>query len=294
MKNSLIGRIFLFFVTFLFFIGIIRLYPIKKSPFNAEKAFRILVNLQSTGPRTPGSLSHDLSVEFISNQLLSNGWQVRISSGSMMNHPVRNIIATRNNGDISTILASHYDSRMEANKDPNPFLRSFPVPGANDGGSSSAILLELSRILKPSESTGLALVFFDAEDQGNLPGWDWILGSRQFVQQMEKYPSKMILLDMVAGFDQKIIPPNNSNKEIYLDIREAANKLGYSKYLLLPSNNGILDDHVPFLENNIPAVDLIDMHYSRWHTTSDDIENVSVQSLQRIGDTLYSWILTQK
>jgi glutaminyl-peptide cyclotransferase len=294
MKILQTGRIFLFFVTLLLFIGMFKLTPVNKSPFSAESAYRILVKLQSNGPRTPDSLSHDLSVEFISNQLISNGWQVQISSDSMMNHPVQNIIATRNNGNISTILASHYDSRMKANKDPNPILREFQVPGANDGGSSSAILLEFSRILKPSESSGIALVFFDAEDQGNLPGWDWILGSRQYVQQMGKPPSEMILLDMVGGFDQQIVPPINSDKNIYDDIRRIAESLHYSGNFVKQSDRGILDDHVPFLEKGVRAVDLIDMEYSRWHTVSDDIENVSVQSMQRIGDTLYFWILSQK
>ena len=253
MKNRMAGRIFLFFLTTLLFIGIFKLYPTNKSPFNAEKAFRVLVILQNNGPRTPGSLSHDLSVEYITTLLKSNGWQVKIISGSMQNHPVQNILATRNNGNISTILASHFDSRMKADKDPNTFLRESAVPGANDGGSSSAVLLELSRILKPSESSDIALVFFDAEDQGNLPGWDWILGSRQFVQQLEILPSKMILLDMVGGFDQQIIPPVNSDMNIYDGIRNVANNLNYSNYFLMPSDRGILDDHVPFLEKGIPC-----------------------------------------
>jgi glutaminyl-peptide cyclotransferase len=294
MMNSLSGRIFLFFVLILFFISLMELNLIRKSDFNAENAFRVLAKLQSNGPRTPTSFSHDYSIQYISNQLNKNGWNVKVMSGTIQNHPVQNIIATRNENNISTILASHYDSRMVANKDPNPNLREFPVPGANDGGSSCAILLELARILKPSESSDIALVFFDAEDQGNLPGWDWILGSRLFVQQMEKSPSRMILLDMVGGFDQQIVPPVNSDKKIYQDIRSVAESLGYSDNFLESSNKGILDDHVPFYEAGVPAVDLIDIIDPRWHTTSDDIENVSLPSLQRVGDTLYFWILAQK
>lgn len=294
MKNSLISRLFLSFLTILLIVSFCKIIPLKKTPFSSEKAFRTLVKLQNNGPRTPDSLSHYLSVEFISNELRSNGWQVQVISGNMLNHPIRNIIATRNNGNISIILASHYDSRLEADKDQNPILRSSPVPGANDGGSSSAVLIELSRIIKQSDSSNIALVFFDAEDQGNLPGWDWILGSRLYVQKMEKKPSKMILLDMVGGFEQQIIPPINSDKNIYNDIRTVAENLGYSDNFLEQSDRGILDDHVPFYEIGIPAVDLIDLTDPRWHTTSDDIENVSVPSLQRIGDTVYSWILAQK
>jgi len=278
----------------LLFVGFFHLNPIPKSPFQAETAFRALAKLQENGPRTPKSISHVLSRKFISNFLTTNGWQVQIQSGNMLNHSVHNIIATRSSGHISTILASHYDSRLFANKDPYQNLRSLPVPGANDGGSSTAVLLELSRILAPSISSEIALVFFDTEDQGNISGWDWILGSRLFVHQLQQYPSKMILLDMVGGFDQKIIPPVNSDIDIYNEVQAVAADIGYSDNFLGPAKHGILDDHVPFLEIGIPSVDLIDIVDPRWHTTSDDLENVSLQSLQRIGDTLFLWILSHE
>ncbi|MEI8131372.1 MAG: M28 family peptidase [Leptolinea sp.] len=265
-----------------------------KSPFQAEIAFRALAELQENGPRTPGAVSHTLAQEFIANFLTTNGWQVQIQSGSMLNHPVHNIVATRGSGHISTILASHYDSRLFANKDPYQNLRSLPVPGANDGGSSTAVLLELSRILSLSISSDIALVFFDAEDQGNISGWDWILGSRLFVQQLQQYPSKMILLDMVGGFDQKIIPPVNSDIDIYNEIQAVAVDIGNADNFLAPAKHAILDDHVPFLEIGVPAVDLIDIVDPRWHTTADDLENVSLQSLQRVGDTLFLWIFSDE
>jgi glutaminyl-peptide cyclotransferase len=294
MKSILNQKVLLLCLFILFFAGSLRMGQVTKSPFQAENAFRMLTKLQANGPRVPGTASHEIAVEYISNQLKSNGWQVRIQSGSLLDHPVHNIFATRDSGSISTILASHYDSRMFADKEPNSSLRVFPVPGANDGGSSTVVLLELSRILDPANSSDIAFVFFDSEDQGNISGWDWILGSRLFVKQMKKTPSKMILLDMVGGFDQKIIPPVNSDTDIYKEIRVIAKDLGYSENFLLPANHAILDDHVPFLEAGVPAVDLIDIIDSRWHTTSDDLENVSMQSLQRVGDTLYFWILAQE
>ena len=107
-------------------------------------------------------------------------------------------------------------------------------------------------------------------------------------------PEKMILLDMVGGFDQTIIPPVNSDTNIYHEIQSSCRIAGIFRKFSNPSNSGILDDHVPFLETGVPAVDLIDIIDPRWHTTSDDLENVSLQSLQRIGDTLYFWIYSQK
>ena len=104
----------------------------------------------------------------------------------------------------------------------------------------------------------------------------------------------MILLDMGGGFDQKIIPPVNSDIDIYNEVQAVAADIGYSDNFLGPAKHGILDDHVPFLEIGIPSVDLIDIVDPRWHTTSDDLENVSLQSLQRIGDTLFLWILSHE
>jgi glutaminyl-peptide cyclotransferase len=293
MKNKVLFKLLAICLTILTFIGIYKTYPVSKSQFNSENAFNMLADLQKFGPRIPGSAAHKLSVDYISNQLHTNGWHVQIQSGNMLNHPVYNIIATRNGINNSVILASHYDSRMIANNEKLVGNRSLPVPGANDGGSSSAVLLELSRVLDPATTTNIVLVFFDAEDQGNIDGWDWILGSRLFVNQNKDLPSKVILLDMIGGFDQKIIPPINSDPEIYKDIQNIANKLGFSDQFRSPSQSGILDDHVPFIEKGIPSVDLIDIIDPHWHTSLDDLENVSMQSLQRVGDTLYFWILSQ-
>jgi hypothetical protein len=95
---------------------------------------------------------------------------------------------------------------------------------------------------------------------------------------------------MVGGHVQTIQPPVNSDKNMYREIQQAANRLGYGDHFLDPSSSGILDDHVPFLEAGVPSVDLIDIIDPNWHTISDDLENVNIVSLQRIGDTLTDWI----
>ena len=262
----------------------------RKTSFDAQNAFLYLAQLQSNGPRVPGSSSHDLAVDLISSTLYKNGWQVEVQAGEINGHSYRNIIGTSDNHPAELILGSHYDSRIFADHDPNPDWHNYQVHGANDGGSSTAVLLELSRVLPADSASGTTLVFFDIEDQGRIEGWDWIMGSREFVKRNPEKPRMMVLLDMVGGHDQTIQPPTNSDNEIYQQIQETARKFGYGGHFLDASKGAILDDHVPFLEAGVPSVDLIDIIDPNWHTVLDDLENVNINSLQRIGDTLTGWI----
>ncbi len=262
----------------------------RKTAFDAQNAFLYLAQLQSNGPRVPGSSAHDLAVDFISSTLFKNGWQVEVQSGEINGHAYRNIIGKRDSQPAGLMLGSHYDSRIFADNDPNPDWHSYHVHGANDGGSSTAVLLELSRVLPADSASGITLVFFDIEDQGRIEGWDWILGSREFVKRNPEKPRTMVLLDMVGGHDQTIQPPTNSNEAIYQQIQETARVFGYGAHFLDASKGAILDDHVPFLEAGVPSVDLIDIIDPNWHTVLDDLENVNINSLQRIGDTLTGWI----
>ncbi len=263
---------------------------VRKTAFDAQYAFLYLAQLQANGPRIPGSSAHGLAVDFISSTLFKNGWQVEVQSGEVNGHPYRNIIARKDEQPVELLLGSHYDSRLNADGDPNPDWHNYQVPGANDGGSSTAVLLELSRVIPLDRRSGIILVFFDIEDQGRLDGWEWILGSREFVKRNSVKPHMMVLLDMVGGHDQTIQPPTNSDKRIYQQIQSVAGKFGYGNHFLDASKGAILDDHVPFLEAGVPSVDLIDIIDPYWHTVQDDLENVNVLSLQRIGDTLTGWI----
>ena len=262
----------------------------RKTAFDAQNAFFYLAQLQANGSRVPGSSAHDLAVDLISSTLQENGWQVEVQSGEVNGHSYRNIIGKRDNHPAGLMLGSHYDSRIFADNDPNPAWHSHHVHGANDGGSSTAVLLELSRVIPADSAPGITLVFFDIEDQGRIEGWDWILGSREFVKRNSEKPNMMVLLDMVGGHAQTIQPPTNSDKDIYQQIQQIAANYGYSAHFPDASRGAILDDHVPFLEAGVPSVDLIDIIDPNWHTVLDDLENVNINSLQRIGDTLTGWI----
>ena len=205
------------------------------------------------------------------------------------------------------ILGTHYDSRAKADKDStNPNLR---VPGANDGASGSAVLIELARVLyekRNNLSVQIWFLFFDAEDQGGngLTGWDWCEGSSKFVQDIENFFNSstesfdaMILLDMVGGDNLRFICETYSTSSLLDELFETGRQLGYTS--AFPSNpvvNRIFDDHVAFVNYGIPSADLIIKFWDapiEWpyhHTTNDDLSHISSTSLEITGKTVEQFI----
>ena len=212
-----------------------------------------------------------------------------------MGHPIQNIVAKRGTDAQRPwiILGAHYDSRMVADHDPDPALRTQPVPGANDGASGVAVLLELARSLPETLPAQVWLVFFDAEDQGDIQGWDWILGSRAFAQQLTAQPDAVVVIDMIGDKNLDIYYESNSDRAISQAIWSEAAKAGYQKQFIPQDKYSMEDDHTPFLEKGIRAVDIIDFDYPYWHTTADTTDKVSAESLQAVGDTLFRWISAQ-
>ena len=150
----------------------------KSAPtFDAGTAWDFLEYQVALGPRPVGSAAHGQTIEWIVDNLVEFGWSTEIQESSRLGHPIRNIVAKRGDGEPWMILGAHYDTRLISDKDSNPDRRTSPVMGANDGASGVAVLLELARTLPKDLDMQIWLVFFDAEDNGNISGWDWILGS---------------------------------------------------------------------------------------------------------------------
>ncbi len=292
MKNK---RIVLSCLAFLLVVvGVILLFlQFKPKRFSGENALRYVEHQIAAGPRTPGSQAHQEILEWIVSQLEGSGWEVEIQDINYQGHRVQNVIAKRGGTGDWVILAAHYDSRQFADKDPVPEMQTQPVPGANDGASGVAVLLEIARVYQPDEDTQLWLVFFDAEDQGRLPGWDWILGSRAFVEQLQGTPDQVIILDMVGDLNQDFYYEINSDVELSAEIWQTAVELGYGQYFIPEQKFSILDDHTPFLEKGMTAIDIIDFSYPFWHTTTDTVDKLSAESLQRVGDTILKWLENQ-
>jgi Zn-dependent M28 family amino/carboxypeptidase len=260
-----------------------------QTDFDGSRAFADVEYQVALGARVPGSPAHEQVQEYIQSELEDAGWSTEIQQAEMMGHPISNVIGKKGEGKPWIILGAHYDSRLVADKDPDPANRILPVPGANDGASGVAILLELARTL-PDLDAEVWLVFFDAEDNGNIPGWDWILGSNAFVQQLTRAPEAVVILDMLGDADLNIHYERNSDPVLSAQIWQKAAELGYEEYFIPSPKYSILDDHTPFLNAGIPAVDIIDFDYPYHHTIEDTPDKVSADSLKAVGDTVRAWL----
>jgi len=260
--------------------------------FDANRAFRDVEFQLSLGPRIPGTVGHAQVLDWMQAELEASSWQVERQASTINGKDIINLVGSRGEGKY-ILLGAHYDSRIYADQDPDPSLRDKPLPGANDGGSGVAVLLELARTLPEDLGESVKLVFFDAEDNGGIEGWEWIMGSTAFVREMDGEPSAVVIVDMIGDADLEVYYERNSDLGLMEEIWQQARSMGYEEYFIPEYRHSMLDDHTPFVNAGIPAVDVIDFDYPYWHTTSDTLDKVSPQSLKAIGDTLTAWLLSR-
>jgi glutaminyl-peptide cyclotransferase len=271
-------------------VAIILLLKKDNNPqFDGQRAYTDVKYQVDLGPRTMGSSAHTEEVDWIINQLKEADWQVETQETVISGQPITNIIAKRGEGKPWIILGSHYDSRPIADRDPNPANRTQPVPGANDGASSTAALLELARVIPKDLNKQIWLVFFDAEDAGTSSGSGWANGSEYFVSQLQGKPDHVVILDMIGDKDLNIYMERNSDKVLNQEIWGVAKELGYTQFIPKYKYD-IIDDHIPFIKAGILATDVIDFDYPAWHTTEDTLDKVSAESLKAVGDTILKWL----
>lgn len=273
-------------------------YDTNQGEFNGDRAYRDIEYQVELGPRTLGSLPHAKTIDYIEQQLIEAGWEVQLQTLPFEGELVKNIIAYRDDNQKYQekewiLLGTHYDTRLYADRDPDEVRKSKPVPGANDGASGVSILLELARVLPFSMDKNVWLVFFDAEDNGKIQGWDWAVGSQAFVDTLKSKPDAVVIVDMVGDEDLDIYIEKNSDDYLVESIWDTAASLGYGGNFIPVPKHSILDDHTPFLDKRIPAVLIIDIDYQYWHTTNDTIDKVSANSLQIVGDVIHTWLTSQ-
>ncbi len=260
--------------------------------FDGERAYQDVLSQMALGPRLPGSEAHAQTRAWILNTLQDNDWQAESLPAQAMGHDLYNLVGKRGAGRPWIIFGAHYDSRLRADHDPHPEYRATPVPGANDGASGVAVLLELARTFPQREQPQIWLVFFDGEDNGEIPGWDWLLGSRAFAQSLVGLPDAVVIVDMIGDADLNIYMEQNSDPQVMQQIWDTAASLGYGQAFIPEYKYRMLDDHIPFRQLGAAAVDLIDFDYPYWHTVEDTADKVSPRSLQVVGDTLLHWGLS--
>ena len=256
--------------------------------FSGEKALLHVQHLVDLGPHPVGSDAIEKAREYIEAQLRHSGWQVT-RQGFTEETPrgkVRfvNLIA-RFSGDgnaaaPSFLLCSHYDTKL---------FDAIRFVGANDGGSSTGLLLELARVIggRPNMARKIELVFFDGEEAyENFSETDGLYGSRYFAKQLQADGAKQfrggILFDMIGDRSLDITLPADSPPAMVRDVFAAAEALklrNYFSYL----DRGLIDDHAPLNAIRIPTIDIIDFDYAWWHTADDTLDKISAQSLKITG-----------
>ena len=262
--------------------------------FDGEAAYAHVVAQCDLGFRPTGSEACRATGDYIIAQLEEQGWTVETEEFTYRDTPVRNVIGRTSTGSVQgvgeapvIILGAHYDTRSSADQE-NP---SVPVMGANDGASGVAVLLELARVLDRDRlQNEVWLAFFDAEDDGQLDGWEWCVGSSYMAAHLEITPQAVIVVDMIGDADQQIYLERNSNPALQMQLWEIAATLSYTDTFISQYRWTMYDDHVPFARRGIPAVDIIDFDYPYWHTTQDTPDKVAASSLERVGRVMEVWL----
>ncbi len=261
--------------------------------FDGGRAYEHLRQIVAIGPRPAGSPGAAATRAYITKSLAALGIKTEeqpfeattpIGRVKMMN--LRATIPGTGQGRI--VIAGHYDTKI---------FHEFPFVGANDGGSSTAFLIELARVLKArANARPMELLFLDGEEAtGEWLGTDHTYGSRYYVSAARKDNTlkdihAMILVDMIGDRDLVLKREGNSTPWLTNAIWAAARRLKRPEFS--SETTDIEDDHLEFLAAGVPSVDLIDLEYftrsgsMAWHTKDDTLENVSARSMQAVGEVL--------
>jgi len=254
--------------------------------FSGEKALADVKVIVDFGPRPPGTEAIEKTREYLIKQLDAAGWKVERQTFTEQTPrgtvQFANLIATfGNEATPSFLVCSHYDTKTFDNA---------RFVGANDGGSSTGVLLELARVLaeRPELARKVELVFFDGEEAYEaFTATDGLFGSRYFARQLAELDKAKrfrggILFDMVGDKSLTITLPPDSPADLARDIFAAADALKVRSHFTY-FDRDITDDHTPLNEAGIPVIDLIDFDYPPWHTPEDSLDKLSPQSLRITG-----------
>jgi glutaminyl-peptide cyclotransferase len=258
--------------------------------FDGARAFADLEKIVGIGPRPAGSPGAARTREYITEQLKAAGLTVEEQTfdGDTPLGPIRmvNLRAvlpgTDGTGGRRLIIAGHYDTKL---------YKDITFLGANDAGSSTAFLIELARALQGTRpALPIELVFFDGEEAVvEWQGTDNTYGSRYYVAQAErdgtlKDVGALILIDMIGERDVRLLRDTNSTPWLVDIFWSTARRMKRSEFS--SDEMAISDDHLPFLQAGVAAIDLIDLNYPAWHTDGDTMDKVAADSLQAVGDVL--------
>lgn len=243
--------------------------------FDSGRAMALLRRQVRLGPRPAGSPESRRLARLL-RSIVPRGRYERVPGG------LRNVVGTIPGRDPSrrVILAAHYDT-----KDEPGFV------GANDAASGTAVVAELARTIRPRTlRPTLIVMFFDGEESPRgTPDHEFategLRGSRHAAPRYDDVEA-MVLLDFVGDRDLSIPREASSDPRLWRRLRAAARRVGTLRHFPARTSGAILDDHTPFLERGVPAIDLIDFEFACFHRPCDDLSAVSERSLDVTGETV--------
>ncbi len=256
--------------------------------FSGARAMEYARKVVQFGPRPPASAAMRGLRAYILAQLKLDGCEVSEDSFTARTPggpaAMVNIIARfPGKSGRAVVFSGHYDTKRMAG---------VRFVGADDGGSSTAFLLEMAEALRGAEhADDIYLVWFDGEEAfGQWSDTDSLYGSRHLAERWAADHTlgrikALILVDMIGDRDLDIMDEENSSPALRRLVWSTAARLGYGKYFL-DTGGPVDDDHMPFVKMGVNAVDLIDFDKSYWHTPDDTIDKLSAHSFEVVGTVL--------
>ncbi len=288
----------------------VAIQPVKVPSFSQDSAFAHIEKQLSFGIRVPGTPSHIACKDWMVAKFKSYGADV-IEQDFMANiyngekWPSTNVIAQFNKDKKKrVILSAHWDSRFIAEMDQDKKKRDEPIPGADDGGSGTGVLIEIARLLQENPiDLGVDLILWDAEDQGDPSGAvknSWCLGSQYWSRKKHKknYRAKWgINLDMVGAKNPRFGQDDDSRYyagQLLDKVWTMAQNMGYSDMFVNENTGRLTDDHIYVNRlGQVPMIDIINQPKGSktsfmgcWHTHCDDISNIDKRSLKVVGQVV--------
>ena len=264
-------------------------------PFSGKQAMRYVTRQLEFGPRVTGSPESQAAVDWLVAELTNKGWDVVIQPFRTSNDvAAQNLIAISPGAPDDApviLLGSHFDSRIQTT-DTAKNGTATPSPGANNGGSGTAILLELARTLDTEKlQHRVCLAFFDGSANAGVEGWQPTQGSSYVVRHLNTdvprcaSPTAIITMDMVGSSSQLSID-QRSDIGLLESLQQAAAEVAVEDLFFSAPILTADGDHLPFVATDIPILHIMDATYLQRSTSQDTIEQINPTYLQRLGRTL--------
>jgi Zn-dependent M28 family amino/carboxypeptidase len=260
------------------------------------------------GPRAPGLPGHRKlrerlagSLQALADRFTVQEFPVPLPSGCQNCANLAGLFRSRRPQRPPVLVGTHFDTRLIADREPDPSLRGKPIPGANDGGSGTAVLLGLLPVLRRAARRGeltrdTTVVFFDAEDVGGLGSLPFAFGALRYCQEeLDDETAEVLALDMVGGRGLELDvdaharehPPSlKLTEELFALGRQSDPRAFRGKRIRY-----IISDHYPFLMRGIASCLLIDLEYPQWHTHADLPQAMAPSSLATVAEVVERFLL---